>query len=443
MAKVDPANLVPGAVTRSPGNFLLVNGKNGPYIKKWPKKRSTGYKPGNFYREEEFAIAAAWAADPEPHNMAAAIAAAEGVPMVPRDFITMTAYGTSLTFYDEDGDVWTKYRDVTVNAQLTLDQVTDEVGSLIYRADVGWIGIPLGSAGYVLTNWQGAPAWRPAVGGGAGSVDVQTFTSNGSWNKPNGAKRVQIIMVGGGGGGGSGARRASGTNTSGGAGGGGAAFTWIEFDAADLADTETVTVGGGGGGGAARTTNDQNGNSGSAGGTSSMTAGATTVSAGPGLGGNPGNTAGSVGGAAGSSGRQAGVAGASGSAGANGASATNATTAQCTGGGAGAGVVAVPASRNGGTGGNSPATTGFLANAGTGGTGSTKTNATTGSPPRFRGAASLGGGGGWSNADGTAGDGANGQLYGAGGGGGGSSLNGNNSGKGGDGAGGIVIVVSF
>lgn len=73
------------------------------------------------------------------------------------------------------------------------------------------------------------------------SVDIQTFTSSGTWTKPTGAKKVHVQAVGGGGSGAGGndnADRAS--------GGGGGEYREAWFDADDLGSSETVTIGAGG-----------------------------------------------------------------------------------------------------------------------------------------------------------------------------------------------------
>ena len=62
-------------------------------------------------------------------------------------------------------------------------------------------------------------------------TDVQTFTANGTWTKPTGAKSVEVIVVGAGGGGGSGARTAAANTERGGSGGGGGAVSLGRFDA--------------------------------------------------------------------------------------------------------------------------------------------------------------------------------------------------------------------
>lgn len=79
----------------------------------------------------------------------------------------------------------------------------------------------------------------------AGTVsNIQIFTGNGTWTKPNGAKLVSVVAIGGGGGG-------AGGSTFSGAGGGGGALNTVQLNAAFLTPTVAVTIGGGGAGGAA------------------------------------------------------------------------------------------------------------------------------------------------------------------------------------------------
>ena len=81
--------------------------------------------------------------------------------------------------------------------------------------------------------------------------NVQTFTNAGTWvtwQKPRGAKYVNILCIGAGGGGGGGFQVASGTKT-GGAGGGGAGLVRAQFQASILPDIMYVQTGIGGAGG--------------------------------------------------------------------------------------------------------------------------------------------------------------------------------------------------
>lgn len=133
--------------------------------------------------------------------------------------------------------------------------------------DLTKLSIAGGTNGQVLsTNGSGSLSWATAGGGGA-QIQVDTFTSSGTWTKPSFAKKVEVYLVGGGAGGGSGSRQATTSARIGGVGGIGGSITWGFFNASDLGATESVTVAAGGTGGASVTTNNTNGNIGGAGGT--------------------------------------------------------------------------------------------------------------------------------------------------------------------------------
>lgn len=436
-------NIDPSATNSKRSGFVLRDTRHGPVAAAFPKKRGKATEGVQYFMQREFALAAEWASNPIAEELITAQFYAEGSPFVPRDFLISAMYGQAFEITMPDGTVLIPERDVNPSAQEILDQITNVVGSILYRAQIGWVGLAPSVNGYVLALQNGLPAWLPGAGFSGGGVNVQLFTSNDSWSIPPGAQRVRFILVGGGGGGGSGARRPSGTATSGGAAGGGAATTIYECDATQLNPVESIVIPSPGSPGASRVTDNQSGAPGGTGGTVTCTAGPITLRALGGAGGAGGNTIVSGGGGGSTGGTIAGSAGAGGSVGGAGNQPSAPTLQGCGGGGSGAGMSAAPATRNGGDGPQSSATTGGLWTGTLGGIGSSKTNPVAALTTKFNGLSSMGGGGGWVNADGTAGAGADGASFGGGGGGGGSSLNGNASGAGGTGGPGAVLIVAW
>lgn len=279
-------------------------------------------------------------------------------------------------------------------------------------------------------------------------VDVQVFTEDGVWTKPDGAKFVVVRMVGGGGGGGSGCRRAAATDRGGGGGGAGGAASEGFFDAGSLGDTEDILVGVGGLGGVHVGTDDTNGVIGDTG-TESSFGGLIRANGGPAGGGGQLNNPGAGGVAPqfinaivpATGTRSISQTGGDGGLSFDGNSGTFNFSEVVSGGGGGGGGAVDPAdvSFPGGTGSCSGRHVAqLLGGAAGGGTGGPGPSVTFGEP--FGG---HGGGGGGGNEVGAAGEGGPGGLYGAGGGGGGSCVNGFEAGAGGQGANGIVVVVSY
>lgn len=252
-------------------------------------------------------------------------------------------------------------------------------------------------------------------------IDIQTFTADGTWTKPAGAKFVDVYLIGGGGGGGAGNIDVSTPFASGGGGGAGGGYSYQRFRADTLTSTVAVTRGAGGTGGTTA------GQAGTAGGNTSF--GSYLIATGGGGGGG-----GVVNGAA----PTAAAAGVGSLFNGSLAGVGVTTIAACGGGNGGAGNAGA-----GGTGGGR-ATTATLAG-GTGGTGAHPGPGGAGgngnsfdSDEPVGGTGGGGGGGGGGNGGGKGGNGA---LYGGGGGGGGSDYT--TEGDGGNGAAGIAVIISY
>jgi len=106
-------------------------------------------------------------------------------------------------------------------------------------AGVAAVAVAPGTVGNVLTST--GSAWASSAPT-ASVINVQTFTSSGTWTKPSGYAAGSRVLVQCWGGGGSGGKNSAGGG--GGAGGGGYNERWLSLS--QMGATETATVGAGG-----------------------------------------------------------------------------------------------------------------------------------------------------------------------------------------------------
>jgi hypothetical protein len=294
-----------------------------------------------------------------------------------------------------------------------------------------------GAATGQVPQWNGS-SWTPAtISGGGGTpaqIDIYDVAGSYTWNKPAGARTIELIIVAGGGGGGSGRRGAAGTTRGGGGGGAGGCWLHVTLPASQFGATVPVTVGAGGAGGAAVTTDDTNGNAGLAGGDSAF--GSIIADNTSGAGGG-GTTSGGAAGSSNSNGTVQGRAGGSGGAGAAGGGAPTTGTGVGSGSG-GAGISSANAVFAGATG----SAWRMVEDGGDGGAAGASGGGNGGDGPSIF-LAGGGGGGGGSGLGVPGGAGGKGGKPGGGGGGGAASENGQPSGAGGNGGDGAVYVITY
>lgn len=168
MVKVTLGNTDPSAFAQLRGRVYVRLTKHGPVVQAWPRKRGRAKSGYDYYRQAEFGIAAKWAANPGPLDLYTATEMAKGTLQVPRDILQMAMYGYYYVFILPDGREMIPAREMTNNPQYILDLVTEEIGSLLVRTQIGWVGLPPGPDGWALTMQGGEPSWAPASGSGGG-----------------------------------------------------------------------------------------------------------------------------------------------------------------------------------------------------------------------------------------------------------------------------------
>lgn len=175
MVKIDLGRNFTGQTPRSKGSFLVRDNKGRFTAQKWPEPRGQAKTPYDFYRQQEFMLAGRMASSAISEDIFTAWEMTKGTQQVPRDFLTMCIFGNGYELQDEDGFIWPTFRSMAPNPQYMLDLITTTVGSITYRADIGWIGLDPGNAGQVLMMENGLPRWRDPAGGGGIAPKISTL----------------------------------------------------------------------------------------------------------------------------------------------------------------------------------------------------------------------------------------------------------------------------
>lgn len=162
-----------GGATRLRNKFVIHRKEDGRFIAHaWPKKRGNNPSAAQAQAQANFSAVQTYSANPMPSDLAAATELSQGTMKLPRDLLTMAAFGTLIQVTLKDGTTYYSARLVTKQVQVMLDQVTNIPGSIMFRTAEEWVGLAAGPSGDVLTS-QGpgnAPAYLPASGGGGGAA---------------------------------------------------------------------------------------------------------------------------------------------------------------------------------------------------------------------------------------------------------------------------------
>lgn len=175
MSKINLGRNITGQTPRTRGGFYIVPGKRGPIAIGWPKPRGKAKTPYDYYKQEEFGLAGRMASSALADEVLTAMEMCKGTQQVPRDILTMCIFGTYYQLINEDGFIWPTFRSMAPNPQYMLDLVSNTVGDMLYRAEIGWVGLARGAQGNVLTMDNGFPIWKPAPVVPAAETKVTTL----------------------------------------------------------------------------------------------------------------------------------------------------------------------------------------------------------------------------------------------------------------------------
>lgn len=146
----------------------------GMHMQKWPRKRGRAKEGYDLYRQIEFQIAAQLAKAPEPVMFQTALNLTKGSTWTYRDLMVRACMGLAYTITLEDGTVLQPARSMTSNPLYWLDLISDVPGSIVYRSDIGWVGLDPPNFSPALLQYSGGLNFEwvvPPTSGGGGSPD--------------------------------------------------------------------------------------------------------------------------------------------------------------------------------------------------------------------------------------------------------------------------------
>lgn len=106
MVRISSGSLVPGAQDQLKHAIAYSDGRRGIVARAWPRKRGPTKNLKLKWLNDQWAVAARMASNPEPLAAITASLMAKGTQNVPRDILVMASYGTLIEFSDDAGNDW-------------------------------------------------------------------------------------------------------------------------------------------------------------------------------------------------------------------------------------------------------------------------------------------------------------------------------------------------
>lgn len=161
------------------GRIMVDLPRGSPRVRSWPRSRGTSLHPKTKNQMEWFRLAQ-WATKyTDPGLVVSVTKAVKGTPLMPRDILTMIAASRLCSVGLDDGRVMYP-RVARGDVSTSLDLITPNPGSILYRGALDWEGLDGGPESYVLTS-QGPtepPVWLPGTPEGVGQ-----WAQIGLWNQ--------------------------------------------------------------------------------------------------------------------------------------------------------------------------------------------------------------------------------------------------------------------
>lgn len=133
------------------GRIIVQNWRGLTVAKAWPRPRGPSSKPSENWWRGTFGTAAQMASQPFHLDQDFAVSWTKGTKFRPEDLLISAALGKLFEIVDPTGTIKGSVLDMASNPQATLDLITNLPGSILLRAPQGWIGVPPGNGGQVLT----------------------------------------------------------------------------------------------------------------------------------------------------------------------------------------------------------------------------------------------------------------------------------------------------